>query len=77
MITAAPVRRVVLQDRVVTWLEGRAQAYQLDAEHQDRPRPEPSHIGVDVRRSTRLTAEQRRAIADELRQCAIDFGATA
>lgn len=52
-----------LRDAITVWLEQRADAYQHDADHLDRLKA----TGAP------LTAQQRRVIADELRQCAIDF----
>jgi hypothetical protein len=53
------------RDRVASWLEQRAGCYREDARHLERlkSRPDPDAF----------TAQQRRAIAAELSQCAVDF----
>lgn len=53
---------------VAAWLESRAAGYLEDARHMDRLKATPT-------KDNHLTAEQRRAIAHELQQCAIDFEA--
>lgn len=53
------------RDAVASWLEQRAGCYREDARHIERLKSRPLPDA--------FTAQQRRAVADELTQCAIDF----